>query len=112
MGTYEIPRKVKGEGRILYVFTTKSLMWTAGTGMLGLICFFILKKFGLTTMGIIVTIIFAALGFAIGTLKVPAISGLKFTQQTKGENIDDIILRAVKFKMKNKRIYIYKGGKK
>ena len=28
MGTYNIPRNVKGEGRILYIFSTKALMYT------------------------------------------------------------------------------------
>ena len=28
MGTYNIPRNVKGEGKILYVFSTKALIYT------------------------------------------------------------------------------------
>ena len=28
MNTYNIPRNVKGEGRILYVFSTKALIYT------------------------------------------------------------------------------------
>ena len=47
------------------------------------------------------------IGYIVGTFKVPAIPGIKFTEQTSGENIDDIIKRAVKFKMKKKKIYIY-----
>jgi len=31
MGTYEIPRNVKGEGRILFIFSTKSLILTGAT---------------------------------------------------------------------------------
>ena len=28
MGTYNLPRNVKGEGRILFVFSTKALIYT------------------------------------------------------------------------------------
>ena len=29
MGTYNVPRNVKGEGRILFIFTTKSLIYSS-----------------------------------------------------------------------------------
>ena len=29
MGTYMIPRNTKGEGRILFIFSTKALIYTA-----------------------------------------------------------------------------------
>ena len=32
MGTYYLPRNVKGENRILFIFTTKSLIWTVAAG--------------------------------------------------------------------------------
>ena len=32
MATYEIPRNVKGESRILFIFTTKSLIYSAVAG--------------------------------------------------------------------------------
>ena len=62
-------------------------------------------------VGIIFVAVFALLGFAIGTLKVPELGKLKFTQKTGGENIDDIIKRAIKFKSSGKKIYVYKEGK-
>ena len=40
-------------------------------------------------------------------LKVPEIPSLKFTTQTSGQNIDDVIKRAVKFHSKKKKIYVY-----
>ncbi|MCL2341507.1 MAG: hypothetical protein FWC53_00060 [Firmicutes bacterium] len=50
---------------------------------------------------------FVLIGFVIGTFKIPEIPGLKFTEKTGGENIDNIIKRAITFKMKKRRIYIY-----
>ena len=42
---------------------------------------------------------------------MPEISGLAFTKKVGGENLDDIIKRAIKFKTKGRKIYIYKEGK-
>ena len=39
MGTYYIPRNYRGESRILYIFTVKSLITTAVGAMLGFIFF-------------------------------------------------------------------------
>ena len=33
MGTYYIPRNLKGESRILLIFSVKGLIYTAGFGM-------------------------------------------------------------------------------
>ena len=54
------------------------------------------------------TAIFAVLGFCIGTLKVPDNSNIPFFKKTGGENIDDVILRWIKFKKQGNKIYIYK----
>ena len=108
MGTYNLPRNVKGEGRILFIFTGKSIIYTAVAGVIGLIFYFIFSALNMTMVGIIITLAFALIGFAIGTFKVPNISKFNFTKQTGGENIDDIIKRAIKFKTKGKKIYVYK----
>ena len=92
MGTYNLPRNVKGEGRILFIFTRKSLMYTAGFAIVGLIL-----------------LVFILLGFVIGTIKVPNMSGVKWAKVNAGENLDDVIIRAIKFKAKKNKIYIYKG---
>ena len=92
MGTYNLPRNVKGEGRILFIFTRKSLMYTAGFAIVGLIL-----------------LVFVLLGFVIGTIKVPNMSGIKWAKVNAGENLDDVIIRAIKFKAKKNKIYIYKG---
>ena len=107
MGTYEIPRNVKGEGRILFIFTTKSLIYTGIFGVVGLIFYFIFSLIGLTILGIIIALIFAALGWSIATLKMPEIPAFKFTSQVAGQNIDDVLKRAIKFRSKKKKIYVY-----
>ena len=37
MGTYNLPRNVKGENRILFIFSTKSLIYTVVAAGIGLI---------------------------------------------------------------------------
>lgn len=108
MGTYNLPRSVKGEGRILFIFTGKSLIYSVVAGGIGVLFYFILSIFKLNMIGILIVAIFALLGFLVGTLKVPDISKFEFTKKTGGENIDDIIKRAIKFKTRGKKIYLYK----
>lgn len=107
MQTYEIPRNYRGEGRILYIFSTKGLIYTAVGAAIGLIFLLIFKALGLTVVGVVLTAICAAIGFCIGTLKVPEIKSLEITQKTSGQNIDDIIMRYIKFKKNGNKIYIY-----
>lgn len=108
MRTYEIPRNYKGEGRILFIFSTKGLVCTCIGGAIGLIFNFIFKLLGLSMIGIIITVIFAAIGFAIGTFKIPESSATEITKKAGGENIDDIIIRWIKFKKNGNKIYVYK----
>lgn len=107
MQTYEIPRNYRGEGRILYIFSTKGLMYTAIGASVGLIFLLIFKTLGLTIVGIILMAICAVIGFCIGTLKVPEIKSLEITKKTSGQNIDDVIIRYIKFKKNGNKIYIY-----
>lgn len=51
--------------------------------------------------------VFALIGYSIGTFKVPDIGAFAFTKKVGGEAIDDVILRAIKFKKSNNKIYIY-----
>lgn len=107
MGTYYIPRNVKGEGRILFIFSKKALIYTVLGVVVSLPFYFILNAFGATIVGIVIAAIFGGIGFFIGTFKMPEINGLDITKRTGGENIDDVIRRAIKFKMKKNKIYIY-----
>ena len=112
MGTYNLPRSVKGEGRILFIFTGKSMIYTVVAGGVGLLFYFIFSIFGLNTIGIVITVFFALIGFIIGSLKVPNLEKFEFSRKTGGENLDDVIRRAIKFKTKGKKIYVYKEEEK
>ena len=107
MGTYNLPRSVKGEGRILFIFSTKSLITTCIGGAVGLVFYFIFRILNLTMVGIVITLIFALIGYSIGMFKVPDTNGFEITRKTGGENIDDIIMRYIKFKKNNKKLYVY-----
>lgn len=108
MGTYMIPRNTKGENRILFIFSTKALIYTVVGGVAGMPFYYLCKYIKMNTVGIIIIGILALLGFCIGTFKVPNSEGFKVTRLVGGENIDDIILRYIKFKRKKNKIYITK----
>ncbi len=107
MGTYNVPRNVKGEGRILFIFSTKSLITTAIGGALGLIFYLIFSIIGFKLVGMVITVIFALIGYVIGMFKMPDTDSFEITRKTGGENIDDIIKRYINFKRNKKRIYVY-----
>ena len=106
MQIYEIPRDYRGEGRILYIFSTKGLIYTAVGVAIGLIFYFIFKLMKLTIVGIVITVIFGLIGFCIGTFKMPDYKKFSLTQKTGGEKLDDVIMRYIKFKQKKNRIYV------
>ena len=112
--TYYVPRSVKGESRILYIFSIKSFITTVAFGLIGALICYIGGQFGMSLLpGLIVTAIFAALGFAFGALKIPDIPMMGKFRKAGGENLTDIAFRFLTFKRK-KKIYIYnynRGGK-
>ncbi len=107
MGTYNIPRNVKGEGRILFIFSTKALIYSGVGALAGGLFYIIFNLIGMTFIGIIFVVLFALIGFIIGTFKVPNLTKFDITKKTGGENIDDVIKRAIKFKSKKCKYYIY-----
>ena len=48
MGTYNIPRNVKGEGRILFIFSTKSLIYSVIGAVAGLLFYFLFSMLKIT----------------------------------------------------------------
>ena len=106
MGTYYIPRNYKGETRILYVFTVKSLITTVLGGLIGAVFYFLFSTLGLNKVGIVLLAICALIGWAIGALKIPTVVGIPVTKKIGGESVSDIIIRYIKFK-KNRKIYTY-----
>lgn len=92
------------------IFTTKSLIYTCVTGAIGLIFYYMFSKIlGITWLGIGLTVLFAAIGFAIGTFKIPDTNGLEITRKLGGEDIDKAFLRWLKFRKKHNVIYTYVG---
>ena len=107
MNTYNIPRNVKGEGRILIIFSTKALIYTfIGLGIGGVLNY-IFGLINLQAVGIFFLVLFGLLGFIIATFKVPDTTAFEITRKTGGENIDDVIKRGLKFKFEHKKIYLY-----
>lgn len=105
MGTYYIPRNLRGESRILYIFTVKSLITTAVGALIGSIFFLIIGMIlGEKTIGLIILGAFALLGWIYGAVKIPTLSGIAITKNIGGESLDEIITRYIKFKM-NKKVY-------
>lgn len=105
MGTYNIPRNVKGEGRILYVFSTKALIYTFAGATIGGLFYLICSAVGLSFLGLLFVVIFGAIGFSIGTFKVPKVKTIKAIHDISGENIDDVIKRYIKFRSRKNKIY-------
>lgn len=105
MGTYLIPRDLKGEGRILF-FSYKALIYTLIGLVPGYLLFVVVKSISLIAAWIVM-LVFALIGFSIGTFKMPNTKSFEVTKKTGGEKIDEIITRYVKFKMKKNKIYIY-----
>ena len=106
MATHYIPKNLKGETRILVIFSTKSLITTAIFAAIGGLLMLIFNSIGLKALGIILLIVFALIGYAVGTLKIPKITGLKFTKNVEGDSIDEIIMRYAKFRT-NRKVYSY-----
>lgn len=111
-GPYQVPRNVKGEGKILFIFSGKSLLYTVIAAVPGLLFYALFDAIGITIVGIIITLIFALIGFVIGTFKIPNGGGMEITKKTGGENIDEILMRLIKFKNKKKKYYIYSKEEK
>lgn len=107
MGSYYIPsNKLKGESRILYIFTAKSLIYTGVGGLIGLIFYLIFSACGLKQVGIIILVILAAIGYGIGTIKFPSTGTGKIAKNVGGDSVDEVIKNHIIFK-KNRKVYTY-----
>jgi len=106
--SYTVPRSAKGESRILYIFTLKSLATTLGFATIGVILYFILKTFmEISLIGMILCIApLGVIGFIVGAAKIPDSPFMGPLQKAGGENVSDILLRLITFSGK-KKIYMY-----
>ena len=107
MGTYNIPRNTKGEGRFLYIFSTKALIYTVIGAFIGLPIYFFLGAFNVG--GIVRLIVLAVsgfIGFSIATFKFPEVGALRSSTSIGGESIDDVIRRFFMFRKKNSKVFV------
>ena len=105
MPAYNIPRDTGGEGKILYIFSTKALLYTFIGALIGGLFYFIFNLIGLGVVGIVIIVIFAFIGFAIATFKIPTIRTIPVTEKIGGEKVDEIIKRYIKFKTRKTKTY-------
>lgn len=106
--TYGVPRSAKGESRILYIFTVKSLAVTlafaaCGWGVISVIQLVIEVPL---IVKIIILGLTGGLGFVIGAATIPDNPIMGPLQKAGGEQIMDILLRLITFR-KRKKLYIY-----
>jgi len=107
MGTYNIPRNTKGEGRFLYIFSIKSLIYSVVGAGIGFPIYLILASLN---VGLLIRLLvlagFGFIGFAIATFKFPETGNLKSATSVGGESIDDVIKRYLLFKKKNQKVFV------
>lgn len=118
--SYYVPRSVKGESRILYIFTVKSFIVTLIFGLVGAGIWFLLTSFNVNVElipGLIIVGICGGIGYALATVVIPDVPFMGPLRKAGGENIGAMVLRLITFR-KRKKIYLYnykreiiKGGK-
>lgn len=116
MGTYNIPRNTKGEGRLFYIFSTKALIYTVVGIIVGAIIKFLIGLLGkfipslngiISLIGVIIMILLGIIGFIIGTFNVPRSDRFEITKKTGGMKIDKVLFDSIKFHFKKRKYYIY-----
>lgn len=116
MGTYNIPRNTKGEGRLFYIFSKKALIYTVGGILIGVVLRWLLQLMGnllkvkgnaFSIIGIILIVLLALLGFVIGTFKVPKNDRFEITKKAGGIDIDKVIIESIKFRFNRHKLYVY-----
>lgn len=106
--SYFVPRSVKGETRLLVIFSVKSFIFTSCFGLIGGGIWYLGSEFFNMSLfvGLIITIIFGGFGYLIGAAKIPDSPIMGPFQKAGGEYLSDIIIRFFTFKVR-KKIYIY-----
>ena len=111
--SYMIPRNTKGEGKILMIFSKKSFLWTIGFASCALVIIYpICSILGATLIGMAAVLLFGLIGFIIGSAKMPNSQNFEILRKTGGEDIDEILIRLLKFKKSGKKVYLYYTGGK
>ena len=111
--SYMIPRDTKGEGKILMIFSKKSFIWTAGAALVAFVTVYpICCLIGYSFIGMVGILLFGLIGFLISSLKMPNSQNFEILRKTGGEDIDEILIRLLKFKKGGKKVYLYHAGGK
>lgn len=112
-GSYFVPRSVKGETRLLTIFTLKSFAATLAFGLVGVLFYFILGSFMDISIfaAIVIIAIFGAVGYALASVTIPDVPIMGPLRKAGGENIGAMIIRALTFRGKRK-IYLYNYKRK
>lgn len=97
--TFKVPRRFKGETTILKIFKKKSLIYTLVSGLMGFIVFKILEAKDFLFTSVVALVLFAAIGYALGTIKIP-----EDNFNAGGEYLDIYIFRAIRHEFK-KAVY-------
>ena len=94
------------------IFSKKSFIWTVAFAAVGIITVYpIFALFGQSLIGLAGVLVFGVIGFIISSAKMPNSTNFEILRKTGGEDIDEILLRLIKFKKKGGKIYLYyKGG--
>lgn len=109
--SYMIPRNTKGEGKILMIFSRKSFIWSIAFAGVGLLTIYpICSLFNATLVGMAIVLILGLIGFVISTFKIPNSQNFDICRKTGGEDIDEILIRLLKFKKNGKKVYLYYTG--
>ena len=116
MGTYYLPRNTKGEGRILYIFSTKALIYTVVGLGIGAFFKWLLGLLGdavpsigniINIVGFIIMLLMGVFGFVIGTFKVPQNDKFEITRKAAGIEMDTVIKEYIKFHFRKDKYYTY-----
>lgn len=108
---YSVPRNVKGETRILFIFTVKSFMTTLGGVGIGFVVYLFSSALGAAMVGLLLLVLMAVLGYMVGTLTIPDSPIMGKLRKAGGEDVGTILLRTISF-YKKKKIYMYRKGDK
>lgn len=105
--SYYVPsNKLKGENRILYIFTGKSLIYTFVGALIGIIFYLLLAMIGSKIAGIVVIIVLSLIGYGVGTIKMPTSGNTRIVKNVGGDSIDELIFRYIMYR-KNRKVYSY-----
>ena len=95
------------------IFSKKSFLWTIACAAVALCTIYpIFSILGLGLIGMASVLLFGLIGFVIGSAKMPNSQNFEIFRKTGGEDIDEILIRLLKFKKGAKKVYLYYTGGK